>query len=132
MTNRVVVTTSPRTRLVISPAGRPQVVVRPPAARRVTITPVGSPGLSAYELAVGAGFAGTLEQWLASLRADSAGFIATFPSAAAQWSIPHAFPRTPNVQVVVDGRVVLADVEHLPGLVVVTHAEPTAGMAVLT
>lgn len=51
-----------RARVVVRPS-TPRIVVRRPGVPGLD----GSDGLSAYELAVEAGFAGTLEDWLASL-----------------------------------------------------------------
>lgn len=53
-------------------------------------------------------------------------------SPAATWTVLHPLPRTPNVTVIVDGRIMLADVEYTDNQVVVTHAAPTTGKVILT
>ena len=51
---------------------------------------------------------------------------------AATWTIVHSIDRTPNVQVIVDDAVVIADVEYSGQQVVVTMAAPTTGKVILT
>ena len=54
-------------------------------------------------------------------------------SPAATWSVPNPIGRTPQVSVIVDGEIVLADVEYeTNGTITVTHAVPTAGRVILT
>lgn len=132
MTTVRVTTTAPA-RVSLTQAGHPVVRITTAPARRVTITPTGLPGATAYEIAVRNGFVGTEAQWLASLSGSAAqSVLHTQTTAAATWTIPHTLPRPPAVAVFVGGQLVITDVENVPGAVVVTFAQPTAGYAVLT
>ena len=57
-------------------------------------------------------------------------WIQSTPSAS--WMVPHAIPRTPQVGVIVDGELVLADVEYGVGYVAVTLGSPMTGKVILT
>ena len=87
-------------------------------------------GPSAYDLAVEQGFVGTLQQWLDSLKAPS--YIHTQTAAAAAWIIPNPIGRLCSVEVIVDERQVLAEVDITEATVTVTFPSPQSGSAVLT
>ncbi len=58
----------------------------------------------------------------------AAGVVHTQSTPAATWTVPHGLGRYPHAMVVVEGRLVLADLDFPDlGTVVVTHAEPLAG-----
>lgn len=120
--------------VVIEEPVRPTVIIEVTAPPVVKANPVGLPGLSAYEIAVRNGFVGSEAQWLASLNGAAANSLIYERSvAAAQWSITHAFPRPPSVQLLINGAVSYADIDHPDSThVLITFAAPMAGLAILT
>lgn len=88
----------------------------------------GADGKSAYELAVTLGFAGTLEQWLESLKALDKTYTQSF-TAQSTVTVVHNLGKLPSVNVIdsagdeVEGEVYYESVN----VVIVTFSYPTSG-----
>lgn len=113
-------------------------VVTPPTEVDL-ITNTGLPGKSAYELALDAGFEGTLEEWLESLvgpsgtPADDLGFVHVQGTPSSEWTIRHELPFTPNVTVVDStGSEVVGDIHYTSDSVVISFSGAFSGTAYLS
>ena len=86
-----------------TPSPPTAITVEVPSAPHVTISTGGARGLSAYEIAVAAGFEGTEADWLESLRGTSAG-LAEIDAAIAehvQSPTPHpAYDDAPDLSLI--------------------------------
>lgn len=96
------------------------------------VTYISPPGQSAYELAVAAGFVGTVSEWLTSLHGVDAPIL-SYPQTApaATWIFTNPTGGNCAVTVFVDGSQVYADVTVTPTNITVSFATPQSGHVVL-